>query len=254
MKRILGFISVLTLIICIAAGCSTEKTDLLDAAENARLSLLQRYHEASVAAHNDVVDMYKLIGVCTSRSDFSTMNGNELFWYLVNLPSEEMDSLRTLYCTDENLEACEYIYELNLQALIDLSSPTDAQNYYSFIDSYVEIGGHNIDFIEKELKSTFANSSDELKFCIIDEAAYIDEFIPVNPNYVNHHEACLKNVIDKMVEGKKIDAGLLVATEIADIANPTVGLLVSTGGVIFNLIASLELAHEYNMCMLTTTH
>lgn len=212
-----------------------------------------KYVEYTKKSKERINEMWSLISPLQSRTSIDSMSGNELFWYLVSLPENKLDSLRNIYCTPENLNAQEEIYELNLQTLIELSSPEDVQNLYTFIDNYVDLGGHDIQYIETELKSRFDSSPEIIKDCVIDDAAWIDENIPEqpsDPNSINAHQECIKHIIKELTKSKELDAALLVATDLGSLYDPLLGFVIGAGTITYSLISELELAHEYHKCMI----
>ena len=245
MNKLFNFTVIAMLLAIIASACATDQPEPAVATAN-YTSFESLYAQAKQRTQERNRAMWSLLGVSNSRAD--TLNGNSLFWHLANLPEAEFDSIYNVYCSPENLAIYEDIYELNLQALIDLSSPEDVQNLFNFTKKYIEIGGHNPDFVNKGLHTTFVDSGDPIKEAMLEEVEFIDEVLPLDPDLVDAHRKCLEKTLE--------DNGVEIVFDLVE-----TGYDIYTGvdlpeGIklaIKDFATVVKIVKDYNECLVTTT-
>ena len=244
MNKLFNFTVIAMLLAIIASACATDQPEPAVATAN-YTSFESLYAQAKQRTQERNRAMWSLLGVSNSRAD--TLNGNSLFWHLANLPEAEFDSIYNVYCSPENLAIYEDIYELNLQALIDLSSPEDVQNLFNFTKKYIEIGGHNPDFVNKGLHTTFVDSGDPIKEAMLEEVEFIDEVLPLDPDVIDSHRKCLETALKD--NGIEIVIDLLdTGAAIYDPAN----IFLDVSSVVKDFSTVVKIVHEYHNCLITT--
>lgn len=241
MKKILYLIVALAFI-----GCSSE-TPLYD---NQLNEIQSKYAESKEKVKEEIQQICGVLFQNNTRAFLGIESGRELFWYLINLPDSELDSLYNIYCSPENEAIIEEYYELNIEALINLTSAEDVQNFYSFIENYVQMGGHDLDYIEQELETTFSSSDDIIREGVIEGAVWCDDLMPDNPMCIDQHVKCLEEAQAKLASSKIADLYVMGTADTLYLFCPELGLADGAGGVLYSLYSMLELTHEYHMCLL----
>lgn len=175
-------------------------------------------------------------------SNSSSTSGLQLVEYLVSLPSEEIDSLYNQYCTAEEELKFDNFIDSVMEAIIDNSSIEEVQILYNFKNSYIDCGGHNMEF----LLVAIHNVSPLISDCMISCAANIDEFLDNTPQSRTTNLGCLEELTHKMAASYATSGIAEVGLALIGIPDvDIVGSLLSAG---YDFYSAIEMAHDYDRC------
>lgn len=239
------------------SSCSSDYIEPSYRADDSTI-ILSKYDEARNKTRQSIVEQLKFLGVKPSRASLDTLNGYDLIRYLLLLPESELDSLRQIYCTEENKRAHEIMVEFSIDKMIELSSPEEVQNLFSFRNDYIEMGGHNPGYLINSLNTTFSQSPDIIRDNVIEDAAIIDEYLPnpteMQPAYVDTYAECLRQLTNEMIDSKEADIAILGLTDGVGLFFPEAGICIGLGGMVYSLFSTLEATHKFHECVATRTY
>lgn len=192
--------------------------------------------------NNSILQTMHIMGAPNNRTSIE-ITGNDLVNFVSSLPKEYVDSLYLIYCNPDNeLQYEDYLDDIDL-GLVKETSESDVDQLYTFINSYKEVGGNNMQMLE----TACYKKPLIIQECMISCAAIIDTFsldypISRNANSWCLHELTLK-LMESIIEGKIAD----IAIDFIPGAN-VIGACVMAG---MDLYSAIKTAHEYEMCCVT---
>lgn len=243
----------LLLSILLALGfmsCSSNEEIILNEEAISFSELTEKYDSYKVLSQENIAQTYQELTGSKARSAGTTsVTGAELIQLLSSMPKETVDSLYKYYCTPTIEQEFSSNYDICLDELEKHSSIVEVQQFFDFINTYIETGGHNLIMLANNLKG----KAPIIQECMIGCAASIDEYLGTIPQSRSADAYCLHQLSLKMAESAFTNELISIVADasLAMIAAPGADVALGLCLAGYDLYSSLKMAHDYNMCCAT---
>lgn len=245
-----AFCSVFTFL-CLPISCSSDiENDYIEHQNYNNSEELIKYNEAKENAKQKINDIYHALGGKHLRSKSENIDIYELIEHLINIPSEELDSMKKIYCNAILEEQYESASIQLLNIMISLTSVDKVAEFNTFVEEYKTSYINCHEFLYKNLEG-----KDQLiQSWMIRAAAVMDLVYRDFPNTRSYADKrclsqCITSLSTSMVTDAIVDEIVLALQTI-----PGVDIISALCDAGYDLYSALQIAAEYNNCIYKTYH
>lgn len=174
-------------------------------------------------------------------------NGQALVQFIINCPPEEIERLYYSHLEECERERIYYDDEIIFNALAYVSSESEANSFYDFVDEYISVGGNNITL----LSSAAQGKSLPVQNAMIKSACVIDNvFVGEGRQISSSMSYCIHQLeielVESFLQDEVVDA-IMGALE----ATPGVDLFATLVIAGCDFTQALKTAHSFELCCAT---
>lgn len=170
-------IGTLTVFACIGffTSCGTEELFYDEQSES--LNIEEQYEAACKKwATINSEELEKISNYQSRNNPDHILPANDIVGFLMSLSDENFTIIYNEYVDEEQMCQRAEETELKIDTLIDVTSATEVQQLYNYINDYISIGGHSVDYVEQHSSPI---ESPVIKYLTINSSAYYDQITSI---------------------------------------------------------------------------